>query len=165
MQKYQKAVYGLAYRLLGNKDDAMDATQETFYRVLRGLNSFDLDKPFLPWVYRITWNFCIDRGRKKGRTPPQESLDDNPVESNKLAGSDPGPEKVYEDKELKMVLAQAIDQLKHGYRELIVLFHLEGLSIKEISEITGMKETVIKNRLYRGRQALRKILEGNGFVW
>ena len=60
------------------------------------------------------------------------------------------------------VLSLAIGQLSEGYRELIVMFHMDGLSLKEISEITGMKETVIKNRLYRGRQVLRKILEAGG---
>jgi len=143
----------------------MDATQEALYRAYRGLSSFDIEKPFLPWAYRITWNLCVDRSRKRSRSPSQESLDNNEMERGRLAGSDPGPEKVYEDKELKLALNQAIEQLKDGYRELVILFHLEGLSIREISEITGMKETVIKNRLYRGRQALREILENSGFVW
>jgi len=62
-------------------------------------------------------------------------------------------------------LRRAISELPEGYRELIVMFHVDGLSIKEVSDVTGMKETVIKNRLYRGRQMLRKILEAGGYTW
>ncbi len=67
--------------------------------------------------------------------------------------------------ELGNILKDAVGKLKEGYRELIVMFHVDGLSIKEISQITGMKETVVKNRLYRGRQMLRQILKEGGFSW
>jgi len=143
----------------------MDITQETFLRVYRGIGSFKLGKPFQPWVYRIARNLCIDRGRKLGRSIPEESLDANVVTRARASSSKPGPDQVYANKELREILEAAIGQLGEGYRELIILFHLEGLSIKEISEITGLKGTVIKNRLYRGRQALRKILQENDFHW
>lgn len=165
VQKYHRSIYNLAYRLTGNREDAMDVTQEALFRVYRGLPSFELGKPFLPWVYRITWNLCADRGRKIGRSPSEESLDDNEVEQARLSSPGPSPEKSYENKELGEILKDAIGKLKDGYRELVILFHIEGLSIREISEITGMKETVIKNRLYRGRQVLRKILEDGGYTW
>jgi RNA polymerase sigma-70 factor (ECF subfamily) len=143
----------------------MDITQEVFLRVFRGISSFDTEKPFLPWVYRIAYNLCADRGRKLGRSVPEQSLDANEFVKATVPSSEISPEKAYEDKELGRVIQEAVDQLKDGYRELIVLFHLEGLSIKEISEITGLKETVIKNRLYRGRQALKEILTQEGFTW
>ncbi len=143
----------------------MDVTQEVFLRVFRGISSFDTGKPFLPWVYRITYNLCADRGRKLGRSVSEQSLDSNEFVKATVPSSEPSPEKVYEDKELSTVIQEAVGQLKDGYRELVVLFHLQGLSIKEISEITGLKETVIKNRLYRGRQALKEILIKEGFTW
>lgn len=165
MQKYHRNVYNLAYRLTGNREDAMDITQEAFFRIFRGLSSFQPDKPFLPWVYRITWNLCADRGRKIGRSLQTESLEDNEMKETRVSSPGLTPEKSYENKEMEQALSEAIDKLKDGYRELITLFHLEGLSIKEISQITGMKETTIKNRLYRGRQNLRKILESAGYDW
>jgi len=143
----------------------MDITQETFLRAFRAIDSFKLGRPFKPWVYRITRNLCIDRGRKIGRRLPEESLDGNEVIQARASSDRPGPGQTYDKKELREILETAIGQLKEGYRELIILFHLEGLSIKEISAITGLKGTVIKNRLYRGRQALRKILVENGFKW
>lgn len=143
----------------------MDITQETFLRAYRAIDSFKLGRPFKPWVYRITRNLCIDRGRKIARRLPEESLDGNEIVKVTASSDRPGPDQTYDKKELREVLEKAIGQLREGYRELIVLFHLEGLSIKEISNITGLKGTVIKNRLYRGRQALKKILTSNGFKW
>jgi RNA polymerase sigma-70 factor (ECF subfamily) len=143
----------------------MELTQETFLRAYRNIASFQVGKPFKPWIYRIAHNVCIDRGRKLGRSLPEESLEGNVVTQARASSPVPGPEQVYDNKELREILENAIGQLDEGYRELIVLFHLEGLSIKECSEITGLKGTVIKNRLYRGRQALRKILQERGFRW
>lgn len=161
--KYHRGVYNLAYRYTGNQEDAMDVTQETFLRAYRNIDSFQLGKPFKPWIFRIARNVCIDRGRKLGRSLPEESLEGNVITQVRASSPAPGPEQVYDKRELREILEDAIRQLDEGYRELIILFHLEGLSIKECSEITGLKGTVIKNRLYRGRQALRKILQENGF--
>jgi RNA polymerase sigma-70 factor (ECF subfamily) len=165
VQKYHRNIYNLAYRMTGNREDAMDVTQEVLFRAYRALASFQPDKPFLPWVYRITWNICADRGRKIGRTPQEDSLDENEDGAARVPSSVLSPDVTYEHKELGEVLSLAIGKLSEGYRELIVMFHLDGLSIKEISDVTGMKETVIKNRLYRGRQMLRKILEAGGISW
>ncbi len=161
--KYHRGVYNLAYRYTGNQEDAMDVTQETFLRAYRNIDSFQLGKPFKPWIFRIARNVCIDRGRKLGRSLPEESLEGNVITQVRASSPAPGPEQVYDKRELREILEDAIRQLDEGYRELIILFHLEGLSIKECSEITGLKGTVIKNRLYRGRQALRKILQENDF--
>mgnify|MGYP000865804299 CR=1 FL=1 len=141
MARYHSNVYNLAYRLTGNREDAMDISQETFLRVFRGIQSFKLGKPFLPWIYRIAWNLCADRGRKIGRSLQEESFDSNEVVSAKAASSILLPGEAIENKELGETLAEAIDKL------------------------TGMKSTVIKNRLYRGRQALRQILQNSGFNW
>lgn len=165
VQRYHRNIYNLAYRMTGNREDAMDITQEVLLRAYRAIASFQADKPFLPWIYRITWNICADRGRKIGRTPSEESIDDGDSEASRLASSIPGPDKEFESLEMGRTLKSAIEKLSDGYRELVVLFHIEGLSIKEISDMTNMKETVIKNRLYRGRQMLKKILEAGGLVW
>ena len=165
VQKYYRNIFNLAYRMTGNREDAMDVTQEVLFRAYRAIASFEPDKPFLPWVYRITWNLCADRGRKAGRTPQEDSFDDSDDGPSRLPAPGPSPDVSYESKELREALSLAISRLGDGYRELIVMFHLDGLSIREISEITGMKETVVKNRLYRGRQMLRKILEEGGASW
>ncbi len=161
VKRYHKHLYNLAYRMTGDREDSMDVVQEALYRVYRSLDSFDLGKPFLPWAYRITWNICADRGRKLGRSLSESPLDPNDKEYAKPATTAPGPDKVYETKETKEILDEAINKLPEGYRELVVMFHLDGFSIREISEVTGMKETVIKNRLYRGRQMLRLVLESS----
>lgn len=164
-QKYTRNIYNLAYRMTSNREDAMDVTQEVLFRAYRALASFQPDRPFLPWVYRITWNICADRGRKIGRTPPEDSIDETEDGAARLPSKTPSPDVTYENMELHRILSEAVNQLADGYKELIVMFHMDGLSIKEISDVTGMKETVIKNRLYRGRQMLRKILEAGGISW
>jgi len=165
VQRYYRNIYNLAYRMTGNREDAMDITQEVLLRAFRAIGSFEPDRPFLPWIYRITWNICADRGRKIGRTPAEESMDDAESGASRIPSQAVGPDGELEKRETARILRDAIDQLTDGYRELIILFHLEGLSIKEISEVTDLKETVIKNRLYRGRQMLKKILEAGGLVW
>lgn len=165
VQQYSKNIYNLAYRMTGNREDAMDVTQEVLFRAYRALASFQSNKPFLPWIYRITWNICADRGRKIGRTPQEDSLDVIEENAARIPSSSPSPDSIYEHREQAGVLSKAIAELPDGYRELIVMFHIDGLSIKEVSDVTGMKETVIKNRLYRGRQMLRKTLEAGGLSW
>ncbi|HHY17373.1 MAG TPA: sigma-70 family RNA polymerase sigma factor, partial [Firmicutes bacterium] len=136
VEKYHRNVYNLAYRLTGDREDAMDITQEAFLRVFRSISSFQTGKPFLPWVYRITWNLCADRGRKIGRSLPEESLDGNEITRARVSSQRPAPDQIYETKELGETLSKSIGRLREGYRELIVLFHIDGLSIKEISKIT-----------------------------
>lgn len=165
VSRYHKRVYNLAVRMTGNREDAMDVTQEVFLKMYRAIGSFQPEKPLLPWVYRIAWNVCADRGRKIVRSPKGESLDSMEPDRHIPASSDPVPDATCERKEIVEALSAAIDRLGDGYRELVVLFHLEGLPIREISRITGLKETVIKNRLYRGRQMLKKMLEADGFQW
>ncbi|HHY35773.1 MAG TPA: sigma-70 family RNA polymerase sigma factor [Firmicutes bacterium] len=163
--KYHKQVFNLAYRLTGNREDAMDVTQETMLRAFRALPSFREGADFLPWVYRIAWNICADRGRKQKRTPAMSSLEGNEAEARTLPNPGPSPDEDVEREELRRTLESAISRLDDGYRELVVMFHVDGLSIKEISEITGLKDTVIKNRLYRGRRMLREILRESGFAY
>lgn len=163
--KYHKQVFNLAYRLTGNREDAMDVTQETMFRAYRSLSSFREGADFLPWVYRIAWNICADRGRKKKRTPAMSSLESNEAEVRTLPNPGPSPDEDVEREELRRALEAAISRLNDGYRELLVMFHVDGLSIKEISEITGLKDTVIKNRLYRGRRMLKEILLESGFAF
>ncbi|HOB30818.1 MAG TPA: sigma-70 family RNA polymerase sigma factor [Bacillota bacterium] len=165
VEKYNRNIYSLAYRLTGNREDAMDITQEVFLRVFRGISSFDTSKPFLPWANRITYNLCADRGRKLGRSLVEQSLDGSEYLKATVSSSEPTPADAYEDEELSEIVQDAVNQLQDGYRELVIMFHLEGYSIKEIAEITGLKETVIKNRLYRGRKALKEILLNEGFIW
>ncbi|MBE3519619.1 MAG: sigma-70 family RNA polymerase sigma factor [Firmicutes bacterium] len=163
--KYHKQVFNLAYRLTGNREDAMDVTQETMLRAYRALASFREGADFLPWIYRIAWNICADRGRKQKRTPAMSSLEGNEAEARTLPNPGPSPDEDVEREELRRALEAAISRLDDGYRELVVMFHVDGLSIKEISEITGLKDTVIKNRLYRGRRMLREILRESGFAY
>lgn len=163
MSKYHKKVYSLAYRLTGSREDAMDVTQEVFLRVFRALPTFQDDKPFLPWVYRIAWNLCADRGRKQVRSGKEDSLENIESLVGSLPSGDPEPDEQFERAEIGRIVSEAVKKLPEGYRELVVLFHLEGFSIRDISELTGLKETVIKNRLYRGRQMLKAILEAGGF--
>lgn len=156
-------MFNLAYRLTGNREDAMDVTQETMLRAYRALPSFKEGADFLPWIYRIAWNICADRGRRRKRTPVTLSLEGNEAEARTLPNPGASPDEDVEKDELRRILESAISRLDDGYRELVVMFHLDGLSIKEISKITGLKDTVIKNRLYRGRRMLKQILVESGF--
>lgn len=159
--KYYKNIYNLAYRMTQSREEAKDVTQETFLRAYEALGTFDSKRPFLPWIYRIAWNLCADIGRKTLRTPREEPLQE---ETGILKEDDPNqPTQALLDKEMKEVLGEAINSLPIGYREPLIMFHLEGFSIKEIGQLVGMKDNVVKNRLYRARKMLRAILEEEFF--
>lgn len=161
VKRYYKNIYNLAYRMTNNREDAMDITQEVLLKAYRALHTFQPDKPFLPWIYRITWNTCADRGRRIGRAPSKESFEGS-IEALKLPNKEIGPAAETERNELQDLMEKALSKLSDDYRGLITMFHIDGFSIREISEVTGLKETVVKNRLYRGRKMLRSILESEG---
>lgn len=151
--KYKKKIYNIAYRFTGNKEDALDVTQEVFIKAYNSLNQYDPKYKFSSWILKITTNYCLDqRKRKKVETVELNSDLDNDSTTTSA-------ENLYLHKENKAFIDEAISSLPDKYRVIIVLYHNQNLSYNEISETLKLPLTKVKNRLYRGRNMLKNKLE------
>jgi len=163
VSRYAHRVYNLAYRMLGNKDDAEDVLQETFLRAYKNLSDFRGEGSFLAWILQIATNISRRKIRNNGRM--LRSLDEEiELEEDTLTPQLPdwthaSPEKLLMDKELQEYLQKAINTLPEKYRTVFVLRDLEGFSTQAVAKMLGITENNVKQRLHRARLALRKMLE------
>jgi RNA polymerase sigma-70 factor (ECF subfamily) len=154
VQEHSARVYRLAYRLTGNRHDAEDLTQEVFVRVFRSLSSYT-PGTFEGWLHRITTNLFLDQVRRKQRIRFDALPDDA---GDRLAGSDPGPERAWEHNNLDHDVQAALDTLPPEFRAAVVLCDIEGLSYEEIAATLDIKLGTVRSRIHRGRAALRQAL-------
>lgn len=161
---YEKKIYNMAYRNLGNEQDAMDVSQEVFLRVFRFLNSFKAESSFSTWIYRITMNICKDslKKRKTSSSFSLTSMENDEEYEMEISDIRYNPENEYERKELSERLRAGIDSLNPLYREVLLLREIGGKSYFEISEILSLDIGTVKSRIARGRESLRKYLSDIG---
>ncbi|MGE5422639.1 MAG: RNA polymerase sigma factor [Ignavibacteriales bacterium] len=162
--RHQNKVYTLAYRYMGNEEDANDMAQEALVKAYRSLKSFKGDSSFGTWIYRITANVCLDELRKRKRTVYMISLDE-PVATvdgdefeRDFADQSPTADIVMEQKELETYLQNNIDLLKPEHKSVIILRDVMDFTYEEIAEILQTSIGTVKSRLSRGRDILRKKL-------
>jgi len=158
VRAYERPVYNLAYRMLGNSADAEDAAQETFLRAYRKLASYQPERKFVNWLLSIASHYCIDRLRRSGRAP-QLSLDD-PLPPLWLESPSERPEQVVRRRQDRDEVRRVLDLLPPEYRAAVVLRYWYDLSYEEISAATGSTESAIKSRLHRARRMMAEQLMG-----
>ncbi|MVO99969.1 MULTISPECIES: RNA polymerase sigma factor SigW [Paenibacillus] len=162
---YKDKIFHLAYRMLGNKQEAEDAVQDTFLRVYNNLDRYDENQKFSTWIFRIGTNLCIDRLRKR---KPTYSLDAEMPDSDgndfyaMLASKDNLPVDQIILSETQQVIRRAIDTLPEKYKSVVILRYLHDMSLQEIGDVLKMPVTTVKTRVHRGREYLRKKLEADG---
>jgi RNA polymerase sigma-70 factor (ECF subfamily) len=154
VQVYQRPVYNLTYRMLGNQQEAEDAAQETFLRAYAGLRKYSSDHKFSTWLFSIANHHCIDRLRKRRMT--WVSIDDNPVLEN-LEGDAPEPEHGALDQERSAEVQHLLNKLEPEYRMPLILRYWEEYSYEEIAETLGLTVAAVKSRLFRARQQVAKL--------
>jgi len=158
VNRYSERIYNLALRILRNKEDAEDVLQETFLAVVEKLHTFDGRSSFFTWIYRIATNASLMRLRKK-KLIFQNLVDNDDfqetVESRVFIDWSQDPSLNVFDEEVKRRIDEAVNKLSDIYRSVFILRDIEGLSIKETSEILGITEENVKIRLRRARQYLR----------
>jgi RNA polymerase sigma-70 factor (ECF subfamily) len=163
VEAYKDKLYNVAFRMLGNRQEAEDVVQEAFLRVYSNIRQYDANYKFSTWMYRITTNLCIDRLRKK---KINDSLDEEYSEQdgnslyNRLRSQELTPEEAMLRHETQAEVQHAIEQLPPAYRAAILLKYLHDLSLQEISDILQIPVPTVKTRLHRGREALRAVLAG-----
>lgn len=148
VERYQRLLYTVAVRLLGNRDEANDAAQNAFVKAYQKLDTFDTSRRFFNWIYQILVNECLNLRRARHTT---ESL------SPELVGGST-PADLFEAEERRRRVQAAIVALPFEYREVVVLRHFAELSYDEIADALGIAASVVKSRLYTARQRLAQML-------
>jgi RNA polymerase sigma-70 factor (ECF subfamily) len=152
MHRHESRIYALAWRLMGNRQDALDATQEVFLQLLRKLDRYDSRAAFTTWLYRVATNVCYDLLRRR-RRQPGVSHDSEPP-----AIEDPRAEEPFTSVELRPELSSALAELSEEFRAVVVLHDIEQLRYSDIAEVLGIPVGTVKSRLSRGRHELAKLL-------
>jgi RNA polymerase sigma-70 factor (ECF subfamily) len=152
---YETTVFNVAYRIVGDRDDAADIAQSVFVKVYDNLHAFDPAYKLFSWLYRITLNEALNFNRKQQRTVPLKA---------DLAAASSGPEEDYRQVEMSEHLQRALLKMSLDHRIVIVLKHLLQLSYREISDLLDLPEKTVKSRLYSARQVLRKQLMKQGYA-
>lgn len=161
IHRYENKVYTLCRRMCGNEQDALEAAQDTFLALWRGIGSFRSDAALSTWLYRLTTNACIDHARREKRHGGRISLDDEETGVT-LTDPAPQPQEALEQQELQRLLREGIAALPAEYRQVLLLRESEQLSYAEIVEITELELGTVKSRISRGRRALRNYLAASG---
>jgi RNA polymerase sigma-70 factor (ECF subfamily) len=160
-KRYRLPAYRVAFRLLGNEADALDAVQEGFVKALAHLEGFEGRSSFKTWLLRVVSNAALDLGRQRGRREAQ-SLDALLVGEELPRSLLSGDESAVglEQADLRALLLQALSSLSEVQRQTFVLFADAGLSYREVAEALGISIGTVMSRLYYARQKLREYLSG-----
>lgn len=159
VQRYQRQVYNLAYRMVGNAEDAGDMVQETFLRAYGALSSFRQDASFLTWLYKIASNLCIDNLRAR-KSKGALSLDFELEEGREPAADERifSPEDTAVRGAVGDIVQKAVMNLPAKYRVVVMMRHLQGMSVEEIAEQLNLPSGTVKTHLFRAREMLRERL-------
>jgi RNA polymerase sigma-70 factor (ECF subfamily) len=155
IQLYQSSVFNVCYRVLGDRQNAEDQTQEAFLRAYKHLNNYDPDRPFGPWMRTLAANLCYNELKRKDviQVPLEDERD--------ITSSNPAinPEHALEISQENRALYQAIWELPPPQRIALELRHFQGLTYREMAEAMKLPLNTVRSHLYRGRQNLAELLE------
>jgi RNA polymerase sigma-70 factor, ECF subfamily len=152
VEAYQRPVFNLCYRMLGDAYEAEDAAQEAFLRAYNNMKRYDPQRPFSTWLLSIAAHHCIDQIRK--RRFPSFSLDDDEAPYLEPPDSSPGPEALLGLREDQVRVKQLLASLNPHDRAAVVMFYWYELSYEEIAAALNLTVSAVKSRLHRARLAL-----------
>ena len=167
VKRHQGTVYRIALRILRDEGDANDAAQEAFLKAFRNLGGFDTTRPFAPWLYRIARNQSLDVARRKGASPEELERADRDDEDEgvgavgrDVADADAGDAlSMLEGADAKRRIGDALGKLDAKYREVVELYHFEGLTYDEIATTLNVPIGTVMTRLFRARGKLADALK------
>lgn len=158
IEDYERPMFNVAYRMLGNAAEAADATQDVFLKVFENIAGFDPHYRLFSWVYRIAVNESIDRLKRRSHADTV-AID---VEEFPLASAERGPEQAAGDAQMHDLIQRTLMELPHDHRVVIVLRHFAECSYAQMAEILHIPEKTVKSRLYSARQELHEKLFAHG---
>jgi RNA polymerase sigma-70 factor (ECF subfamily) len=167
VRQFERRVFGLVFRMLGNREEAEDLAQEVFVQVFKAIDQFRGESKLSTWIYRIAINLCKNRNKYLQRRHAHqqddiEALGDRaPMSSAKgtTSGSIARPDDMLVGLQVERVVQDAIQQLEEDFREVLILRDVEDMSYEEIGEITGLPSGTVKSRIHRARERLREAIE------
>jgi RNA polymerase sigma-70 factor, ECF subfamily len=163
--KYYKRIYNLAYRFVGEPEEANDLAQEIFLATYQNLSKFRGDSKFSTWLFQIASNRGKNRFKylkrrgffsNRGRTEEGDESDSAPREIPDLSSN---PETMLAGKQIQRIVQNAIDELEPDHKEIVLLRDIEGLSYEEIARILDLPEGTTKSRLHRARMVVKEKLK------
>ena len=164
VRAHQDRVYSFCARMLSDREEALDASQDVFLAAYRNMESFRGDAALSTWLLRIAANRCLNRIRQRKSTAARESPwpdagedGDGPV-FQPATPEGQGPDRVAENRETGAILSKALGRLDPGTRSMVLLSDVEGFSYDEIAELENVPVGTVKSRLHRARMALRRML-------
>ena len=156
VERYEKKLKRYAKKFLANPEDINDIAQEIFIKAYVNIKSFDIDKKFSPWIYRIAHNELVNMLKKKEKSPlpffDADTLFPHPVSKEET-------DKKTKEDEIKKVLDKCLKKIHPKYREPLLLFYMEELSYNEIAEIMRVPISTVGVRLKRGKKMLKKLCD------
>ena len=165
MSHYQRPVYNLMYRMLGNREEAEDLSQEVFITVFKKVDTFRGEALLSTWIFRIATNICKNRQKYLGRRYYDRPANREGLEYLTDGRQNPGtcasiarPDETVEGYQTERFLQQAINSLEEDQKLVLILRDIENLSYENISEITGLPLGTVKSRLHRARMLLKEKL-------
>jgi RNA polymerase sigma-70 factor (ECF subfamily) len=153
VEKYDRRIFNLAFRICGDYEDAMDVTQTVFVKAFDRLGTFDPSRKFFSWLYRMGVNESLNQVKSQRRIVHIEF--DPPSRA-------PGPEQQIIREESNWLVQDALKKLGENQRVAIILRHFVDLSYRQIGDVLGIPEKTVKSRLYSARQRMKEILTGAG---
>ncbi len=159
VERYQSKVYSIIYGILRNRNDAEDIAQQVFAKIYFSIGNFDFRSSLLTWIYKITVNECYDYLRKKRVRKLVYESDFSAEDSLRMENSEPATDPApAADATLaqKDLIIKLLAKISEEDRMLILMKEVEGHSVEELSQMTGMNENTIKVKLFRARQRLVK---------
>ncbi len=150
VERYDRAVYHLAFRTMRDAEEARDVTQEAFFKAFRSLRTFKAGSKFSTWIFSIAYHACCDRLARRKRYSNEEFPE--------RADGGPGPEQAAIAADEAQRLRAAIAALPEKYRTVITLYHLQQKQYDEIATVLGLPMGTVKTHLFRAKEQLRRTL-------
>ncbi len=162
IRKYQQPIANYIGRMVGERELALDFTQEIFIKTYSALPSYQPEYKFSTWLFKIASNFIIDHWRKKKigtLSIDQQRATEDQKPFPQIPDSEPSIVKKYEISELRERIEKALEKIPASLRELFIWRHINEFSYKEIAEIKDLPVGTIKNRVFQAKELIRKNLE------
>ena len=163
IERYEKKMERYARRILNNQDDVKDVMQEIFIKSYINIKSFDASRKFSPWLYRIAHNEIVNVYRKNKRKSFLPIFDVDTFLPHSIKEGESNIQKQVEQKEMKEIIEKCLYSLEEKYKEPIVLYYIEDLSYREISDIMHLPISTVGVRIKRAKKIMKQIFKNQNY--
>ena len=156
IKRYEKMVWFMVSRMVGDEDDSKDICQEVFIKVYLKLDNFKFDAKLSTWIATIAYRFTLNYLKKRKKVSYSDVTDDVIIDHSSY---DETPLQTMEQIEKKDYIHSIVNGLPIQYRTIVTLYHLNEFSYREIADVTGMPDGTVKNYLFRARKILKDVIK------